>query len=132
MNLHQIVSGVISAVNPLIVGTLYASTGPTTVADDGSQSPTFAPGVGVNLQVQALTGSELRHLDMLNQQGVMRAVYINGPLDGVDRPAGKGGDILSWLGNYWLVTQVLEPWNDSAGWTKVAATLQNGKPAGLP
>lgn len=131
MNLHAVVSGAISAVNPPVAGLIYVSAGSLTEAD-GSRVPMFAAPVAANLQVQALSGEDLRHLDNLNLQGIMRAVYIMGGIEGIDRNTGKGGDILAFQGQYWLVSQVLEPWNDSAGWTKVACTLQIGKPAGIP
>lgn len=124
MNLHAIVAPYIAAVNPTIYGTLKVSAGPTTNADF-SQTPTFAEYTNIPLQVQALTASDLRHLDALNIQGVMRKVYLNGNIEGLDRPAGKGGDILIFSGQTWLVTQVIEPWNND-GWTSVAVTLQNG------
>lgn len=137
MNLHSIVSGAISTVNPPITGTLYASTG-STINPDGSQTPTFKAYPSIRLQVQALSGSDIRHMDSLNIQGTMRAVYLSGLVEGLNRPAGKGGDILYFkdpsgaFGQaWWLVTQVLEPWSESAGWTKVAITMQDAPPPGL-
>lgn len=130
MNLHAIANGAVTAINPNTVGVIYSSAGYTT-APSGARSPTFTASDPVQMQVQALSGHELAHLDSLNIQGILRAIYVNGSVEGADRATGKGGDILAFNGQWWLVTVVLEPW-DANGWTKVAATQQNGKPAGIP
>jgi hypothetical protein len=79
------------------------------------------------VQEQPLTGGNLRHMDALNLQGSHRALYVNNNLRGAVRVALKGGDIVTLAnGSVWLVTQVLEPFFDSAGWQKVAITLQDG------
>lgn len=79
------------------------------------------------VQEQPLTGGNLRHMDALNLQGSHRALYVNNNLRGAVRVALKGGDVVTLAnGSVWLVTQVLEPFFDSAGWQKVAITLQDG------
>ena len=133
MNLHQLVSSAISAVNPPITGTISQSTGYTTAAD-GTQIPSYATVSGVAMQVQALQAKELAQLESLNIQGLMRAVYLNGNTEGVVRPQMKGGDLLTFnqgaagfSGTTWKVIQVLETW-DADGWCKVAVQLQVGGP----
>lgn len=120
MNLHGIVSPAVSAINPPITATLRMSAGYTT-AGDGTRTPAYAPDQTAQVQVQALGNAELRQLDSLNIQGVMRAVYLNGNWQGVDRPDGKGGDLILFGGQTWLVMQVMETWPD---WCKVAVCLQ--------
>ena len=130
MNLHQIVSGAIGAVNPFIAGTLQASAGYTTSAD-GTQVPAYAAPVTTQIQVQALTGDDLRQLDGINIEGEKRAVYLNGDWRAVIRPGSRGGDLLSigtgpgiesGLANTnWLVAHVLEQWPN---WTKFVAVRQ--------
>jgi hypothetical protein len=121
MNLHQIVSGAIGTINPFQTATVQYSSGYTT-SPDGSQIPQYTVIGGVQVQVQALTAKELQHLDSLNIQGVMRAIYLNGDVQGVDRPLGKGGDLFVLSTGKWLTTIVLETWD--GGWCKVAVTLQ--------
>lgn len=130
LNLRAAANAVTTAVNENTQGTLWASSG-ATIAPDGSRIPTFAAFPKVLFQIQALSAAEIRHLDSLNLQGIMRAVYFNGNIEGLDRPAGRGGDVLGFNNAYWLTTQVLETW-DGSGWCKIAVTLQNGKPAGIP
>lgn len=124
MNFHGLVSGVVSAVNPLVPLTVKVNTGYTTDST-GKRTPTYAaPLVNVPGQVQNLTYSDLKQIEGLNLQGIRRAIYINGRVDGLVREGNKGGDIItSPDGNVWLVAHVLEYWPD---WCKVAVTLQNG------
>jgi hypothetical protein len=122
MNLHAIVTNVISSVNPPQAATLLVSNGSVT-NPDGSRVPSYLAAQSVDAQVQALTAREVQHLDSLNIEGVMRAVYLNGFLEGANRALAKGGDILKFGGQTWLVVQVLETW-DTDNWCKVAVALQ--------
>lgn len=123
MNLHQLVRGAISAVNPDTLAVIQTSTGYTTAAN-GQQQPTYATTYNVTVQVQGLTAPELDHVDSLNIQGTLRGFWINGNVQGTVRSLGKGGDILTMAnGSTWLVVHVLETW-DSAGWCHVVGQLQ--------
>jgi hypothetical protein len=121
MNLHNIVSGAIGAINPFQGANVQYSNGYTTSAD-GSQVPSYIEVDNIQVQVQALTAKELQHLASLNIQGVMKALYLNGNSQGVVRPLGQGGDLFTLVSGTWLVTTVLETWD--TGWCKVAVTLQ--------
>ncbi|HQT79436.1 MAG TPA: hypothetical protein PLD10_20525 [Rhodopila sp.] len=120
MNVQSIASGVIAAVNPMTVGSLQVSSG-YTIGADGTQAPAYQDAVLLYIQVQPLSTRDIAHMDSLNVQGVLRSVYIGGTVEGVDRPAAKGGDLLTFNGQTWLVCQVFEAWPD---WTRVAACLQ--------
>jgi hypothetical protein len=128
MNLHAYASPYTATVSPLITGTLYVSTGYTLV--NYAQTPSWQAFTDILFDVQAMSGGDIRQVSALNIQGVMRAVYLNGNIEGLDRPAGKGGDVLYFDNQWWLVAAVLEPWANN-GWTKVAVVLQNGAPPGL-
>lgn len=122
LNLHKIVTGAISAVNPPVLGNVAVSAG-YSIAADGTQIPAYTFATAYPMQVQPLSGKDLRQLDSLNIQGVDRAVYLNGNIQGAVRPLGKGGDLLQFDDQVWLVTVVLETWR--TGWCKVGVTLQN-------
>lgn len=78
-------------------------------------------------QAQALSGRDLRQVETLNLQGVLKTFYVNGALDGGVRVELKGGDVLTLSdGSVYLVTLVPEPWALTAGWTKIICTLQAG------
>ena len=134
MNLHGLVRGAITSVNPDVDCTLKASSGYTT-AGDGSQVPGYITG-GARVQVQALKGEDKKYVDSLNIQGVVRKFFLFGDVEGLDRPFGKGGDLITFdpaltgagpliPGTTWLVFTVFESW-DVPGWCSVGAVLQNG------
>lgn len=120
MNLHGIVSPIIAAVNPMMPGKVRYSDG-YEMGPGRKQVPKYLATVDVSLQVQPLSTGDLKHLEAQNIQGVQRAVYMFGDTQGVVRPLAKGGDLLDFGGQTWLVTAVLETWPD---WCKVGVTLQ--------
>ena len=123
MNLHQRVSGIISRVNPMLTVTVRHATGVTQNADF-TRVPTYST-TSMLGQVQALTSAELAQVDGLNIQGEKLAIYVNGNLEGVSRPDGAGGDLVTLPdGSVWLVTIMLENWNRMDGWTKAAIVRQ--------
>jgi len=130
MNLHQLVSGVISAVNPATMLSIQTSTGYST-SPDGTPVPTYNDAVTVPGDVQALDAGENQHLDALNIQGRRMKFYINGNIDGLIRPNSQGGDLITvvsggsnyqLIGSVWLVAVILEYWSS---WCCVAAVLQD-------
>jgi hypothetical protein len=127
MDLLLETSGVIDAVNPRVAATLRTSTGATQNADF-SRTPTYAAPVTVMAQVQPLTTGDLRKLDALNIQGVNRAIYIEGAVNGLVRVTGQGGDLITIPApgpnaGVYLVKAVLEAWPN---WAKCAVVLQDG------
>lgn len=131
MNLHGIVRGAITTVNPDRSITWKTSTGSTTSAS-GKQTPTYATATIV-AQIQPTSGDDLKKIEYLNMQGIFRTVYAFGDVEGIVRPDLKGGDLLQFapvLGGTlrnWLVVHVLETWTpDTAGWCAVIAVLQEG------
>ena len=120
MNLQAITGNIIASVNPVTTGSVRMSAG-YTMLSSGEQVPAYAPSIVAQLQIQALSGRDLAHMDNLNIQGVMRAIYLQGNWEGIDRPENKGGDLIDVNGQTWLIMQVLESWPD---WTKVAVVLQ--------
>jgi hypothetical protein len=126
VNLHNIVAGAISAVNPLIHAQIYPSQGYT---KDSSyhQVPAYGAPQDVMIQVQALQYNDLVKTDNMNIQGERRAIYLNGDWNGVVRADKAGGDKLVFPDHpggpdrTWLVVLISENWPD---WTKVIVTLQ--------
>ncbi|WP_150810477.1 hypothetical protein [Pandoraea sputorum] len=129
MNLHGVVSGSISAINPFVAATIKQSNGYTTGAD-GKRVPAYIS-IPVSAQVQALDAGRLQHLYEQNITGVLRRVYLNGNFQSVFRPGNGGGDLFDFgsgagvpavLANTrWLVVQVFETWPD---WCSLAIQLQ--------
>lgn len=127
MNLHGIVRGAITTVNPDVVAAWSQSIGPTVNADF-SQTPGFAAAVNIRIQHQALKGPALKHAEYLNLQGTLRTVYMYGNKQGIFRPDQLGGDMLAFplvpntpVRN-WLIVDVQETWPD---WCCVTVCLQS-------
>lgn len=132
MNLHGTVRGAIQSVRPDTPMIWRQSTGSTKDATY-AQVPSYAADQPVRGQVQALSGKDLKHPQLQNVQGVLRAVYLFGNVQGVVRPDAKGGDklvfpqMLGGTAQTWLVVAVLETWGvEQGGWCKVAVNLQQG------
>lgn len=95
--------------------------------DAGKRTPTTIT-LTIQAQIQALSATDLKHIDGLNITGVMRSVYMYGNAAGVVRVDQIGGDILVFpevpggTPRKWLVTQVMETWSD---WCRVIVTLQD-------
>lgn len=124
MNLHGVVRGLITTVNPDVPLSIRLSTG-SAVAASGRRTPSYSdPIEGYYGQVQSLTFRDLTQVEGLNLQGTRRAIYIHGAIDGLVRQTNQGGDLITTPdGIVWLVAIVLEHWPD---WCKVAVTQQNG------
>lgn len=120
MNLHGIIRGVITTVNPDTLAIVRMSAG-AAISADGTQIPAYANDIPARIQVQALSAGEIRQTDNLNLQGLMRGIYLYGDWEGLVRKQGKGGDLIIFGGQVWLIVQVLETW---PGWCKVAVSLQ--------
>jgi hypothetical protein len=123
MNIRQIANSAIVSVNPNITVSVLKSTG-YTIDSNRRQVPSYAAAVVGPAQLQALDGSDLKQLEGLNIQGVLRAIYLRGSVAGVIRPDGVGGDLVLIGDQTWLVVKVLESWPT---WTKAAIVLQESE-----
>ena len=129
MDLRGYANQVSNVVNNNISVAWSPSTGYTAGAA-GRQVPQYGTTVIGPAQVQALDGDSLRHLDKMNIQGTLRALYMYGSLANVIRPDSRGGDLIvigpqsgapPELQGTWLVIKALESW---PSWTKVAILKQ--------
>lgn len=115
INVRGLANAAIQIVNENIVGTFYASTG-NVINAEKKQVPSYAAGVNVPLQVQAVDARELRHIENLNIQGVVRSVHMYGNTQGVVRVTQQGGDLLYFKDTptgtlrVWKVVKVVETW----------------------
>lgn len=134
MDLNGIASAATRSVTPPVAAQVWLSTGSATAAD-GTRTPTYDTESRVTVDMQALSGRDLAQLDGLNVQGVQRAAYVRGDIQGLVRVRGKGGDLLvippgpdapAYAVGSWLVVVVMETWPD---WCKVGLSLQVVPPA---
>jgi hypothetical protein len=129
VNLHNIVRGQITAVNPDGPITYIASAG-NGVAAGGKMTPKWALPVLMTGQVQPISMDALQHYEFVNAQGIYRRVYVNGQQDAINRIAQLGGDLLKFpeLMNVpgsptrtWLIKAVEEQWPN---WCNVIVVMQ--------
>ena len=132
MDLRGIANQVSTTVNPNILVTWQPSAG-FAIGAAGKQQPQYGAGIVGPAQVQALDNDTLKHVDKLNIQGSIRALYMRGNLAGVIRPDSKGGDLITiplqanappLLVGTWLTVKVLESWPQL---TKVLIVKQGGQ-----
>lgn len=119
MNLRGIANRATSTINPNVAGVFQVNTGFTTLPG-GKRVPSYNS-VDVTVQLQELSSTDLRQVDSVNIQGILRSAYLNGNFNGVNRPEQKGGDILMIGEEKWLVVKVPELWPD---WCRVIINLQ--------
>jgi hypothetical protein len=130
MNLEIIAGGAIAAVNPQRTILWMKSNGYTT-DNTGHRAPSFAPAIQILAQIQPLPTHELEHMDSLNIQGTLRAIYLASEAASGVRIGKEGGDLFQFsdpvLRNCtlatWLAVSVEETWST---WSKVIVQLQNG------
>lgn len=120
MNLHQLVRGVVGAVNPDILVSVMPSTG-STEDDTGRSIPSYGATIQTTGQKQPVTGRDIERFQQQNIQGVTCKMHLNGNYEGLFRVLGKGGDLLQFEGRTYLVASVMERWPD---WCCVALTMQ--------
>lgn len=120
MNLHGLVRGTIRAVNPDIPVTIRPSAG-ASEDDTGRVIPAYGTPINTTGQKQPVTGRDIERFQQQNIQGVTCKMYVYGNVEGLFRVLGKGGDLLEFQGQTYLVASVLERWPD---WCCVALTMQ--------
>lgn len=126
MNLHNIASRCISAVNPWLTCSYQQSLGSTTDTD-GTRTPAYATPLEVQAQKQPMTWQDTQQVDGLNINGEKSAFYVSGDWEALVRSTARGGDLITLPdGTIWLVVMPLENWFSTSGWAKVACVLQNG------
>jgi len=125
MNLNNIVSPIVGAVNDWVTLAIQPSIGYTT-NPDGSRVPVYGATQTIPAQMQALTYTDLTQLSGLNLTGERRAIYVNGDYEPVLRAAQAGGDPVTLLSDNsnWLIVFQLEGWVYTGGWTKFVMTRQ--------
>ena len=120
MNLHQMVRGVIGGVNPDITVVVLPSAG-SSEDDTGRVIPAYGTPINTTGQKQPVTGRDIERFQQQNIQGVTCKMHLNGNYEGLFRVLGKGGDLLQFGGQTYLVASVMERWPD---WCCVALTMQ--------
>ncbi|MDH0356963.1 hypothetical protein [Morganella sp. GD04133] len=120
MNLRGIANGMTSRINPNItaIGRRYKG---ETIGTGRKPVPEYYPDEEVTVQLQPLSDGDLKHVDGMNLQGLVKTLFINGAYYGANRTLKKGGDLFIIDGQEWLVVDPVELWPD---WSRVIICLQ--------
>lgn len=121
-NMHGAVRGAIQQINQDVEGTIYVSTGNTNVR--GILTPTYSQ-ADAWLQVQAQEHTPITHERNLNYTNAFLTIYAYGNFSDLERPSGKGGDVVTFNGNWYYISQVFEWWaSGDQDWCSFEVTRQ--------
>ncbi|HGK4602797.1 TPA: hypothetical protein ACJ2UI_003446 [Yersinia enterocolitica] len=120
MNLHRIAKSAIGRINPFIDVIIRVSDG-FEIGAGRKQAPKYLPDQTINIQLQPLSPGDLRHVDGMNLQGILKSIHVNGNFYGVNREKGIGGDLIIIGAETWLVIEPMELWPD---WCRLLVQLQ--------
>ena len=123
INLHALVRPMIAAVNPDQPVFILACVGQD-VDGKYDPQPVYLPAVMVPAQPQPVPDKTLQLLVQQRDNSIWHDFYLSGNWSGLVRAKEQGGDLVYWNGFEWLVDQVLEAWNPTAGWTKIRCIQQ--------
>ena len=93
LNLHGLVRGAINRVNPDVQAVYLRSKGAVDNAD-GTRTPAYQAPFFVGAQLQPPSARDLRHMEYLNLQGVLRTAFLYSNPQGIVRVSQTGGDLL--------------------------------------
>lgn len=126
MNLHNIVSSVINAVNePQEIKITPRQD--YTVNEYGEAVSGFKTAYTVIADVQPVMSEDIKNINNYNESSIYKAFWVDGEVNGLNRIEVKGGDKIEWNGRTFFVTSVPEGWNDTCGWTHFIAVEKLGK-----
>lgn len=120
MNLHRIAKSAIGRINPFVDVIVRVSDG-FEIGVGRKQVPKYLPDQIINIQLQPLSPGDLRHVDGMNLQGLLKSIHVNGNFYGVNRERAIGGDLIIIGSETWLVIEPMELWPD---WCRLLVQLQ--------
>ncbi|MFZ4835764.1 hypothetical protein [Rouxiella sp. Mn2063] len=120
MNLRKIANSATRKVNPNITVELLKYDGQT-MGQGRKPIPSYTTHTGISIQLQPLSGDDLKHIDGLNIQGLIKSIHVNGSYFSVQREKEQGGDIFIIGDEQWLVVKPVELWPD---WCRLIVNLQ--------
>ena len=125
MNLHEIVSSAINAVNPFQEITI-SKRGTYTVNEYGERSVTEGSSITVLADVQPLSSEDIKFINNYNQSSIYRSFWVSADVSGINRPLAKAGDIVTYNGDTYYVMGMKEDWYATCGWNHFIGVLQLG------
>ena len=131
MNLHEVVSSAINAINPF-QEIAIVSRGGYVVNDYGETVVCTDKKITVMADIQPVSSEDIKFINNYNQSSIYKSFYVSEDVHGLNRPLAKSGDIIEWNGNTYYVTSLKEGWYDTCGWNHFIGVLQLGGQDGNP
>lgn len=125
MNLHEIASSCINAINPFQTITITPR-GAYTVNEYGEASSTEGTSYQVQADVQPVSGEDIKFINNYNQSTIYKGFWVSADPHGLNRPLAKGGDKVEWNGQTYYVVNMPEDWYQTCGWSHFVGALQLG------
>lgn len=122
MNLHQIVRGSISSVNPETYVKIKKFKS-FTIDETGkvkNEYSTYLPELIIPTfaQIQPVRSEDLEHIANYNSANIYKKMFINGTENGLSQALNTNGDLVVIEGIIWKIVEVVGLWNKS-GWNTV-------------
>lgn len=123
MNLHEIVSSAIGAINPL-QEIKITPRGSYTVNDYGETFVMAEAPYTVMADVQPVHSEDIKFINNYNQSTVYRSFWVSANAFGLNRPMMRSGDKIEWNGKVYYVVNMPEDWYETCGWSHFVGALQ--------
>jgi hypothetical protein len=120
LNLRKAANSATKSINPNISAILRKYAGET-IGPGRTPQPSYFPDQPVTIQLQPLSKGDLKHVDGMNIQGLVKSIHVNGNYFSVQREMEQGGDIFVINGETWLVVEPIELWDS---WCRLLVNLQ--------
>ena len=123
MNLHEIVSSAISAINPF-QEIKITPRGNYFVNEYGETSVEEGESYTILADVQPVHSEDIKFINNYNQSTVYRAFWVSANAFGLNRPMMRSGDKIEWQGKVYYVVNMPEDWYETCGWSHFVGALQ--------
>lgn len=123
MNLHEIASSAINAINPFVEITITPRGG-YSVNQYGETVVTDGTSYKVKADVQPVNSEDIKFINNYNESSEYKAFWVSANVSGLNRPLARSGDKVVCNGNTYYVTNMPEDWYETVGWSHFIGTLQ--------
>ena len=123
MNLHEIASNAINAINPFQEITITPRGG-YSVNQYGETTSTEGTSYTIKADIQPVSSEDIRFINNYNESTIYKAFWVSANTFGLNRPMAKGGDKVVCGNKTYYVTSMPEDWYETCGWSHFIGALQ--------
>ena len=123
MNLHEVASKAINAINPFQTITITPRSG-YTVNEFGETIVGEGQAYTIQADVQPVSSEDIKFINNYNQSTIYKAFWVSANAYGLNRPMARGGDKVICNGKIYYVISMPEDWYETVGWSHFIGALQ--------